>query len=71
MLNYKQVLQDINIEAFKNKPPDCTCAISLFIHNPACHVMNIVHNTSLRSVLSKGPQYRDQNISDGKSHLKY
>jgi hypothetical protein len=26
--NYRQVLRDLNIDDFKSKSPDCTCAIS-------------------------------------------
>ena len=28
MFNYKHVLHDLNIDDFKSKPPDCTCASS-------------------------------------------
>jgi hypothetical protein len=31
MFNYKHVLRDLNIDKFKSKPPDCTCASSPFI----------------------------------------
>lgn len=51
------------LQTFKNKP-DCSCAISVFIHNPADHVitsaLNFANNTSLRYVLFKGSKYRQQ-----------
>ena len=37
--NYKHVLRDLNIDDFKSKPPDCTCASSPFIYNPTGHVI--------------------------------
>jgi hypothetical protein len=56
--NYKHVLRDLNIDDFKSKPPDCTCASSPFIYNPTVHVMTgdlkIINNTSTRGVRPKG-----------------
>jgi hypothetical protein len=37
--NYKHVLRDLNIDDFKFKPPDCTCASSPFIYNPTAHAI--------------------------------
>jgi hypothetical protein len=52
-INYKHVLHDPNIDDFKFKPPDCTCASSPFIYNPAGHVITgdfkIINDTSLSS----------------------
>jgi hypothetical protein len=31
----------LNIDDFKYKPPDCTCASSPFIYNPAGHVITV------------------------------
>ena len=63
IFNYKHVLQDLNIDDFKSKPPDCTCSRSKFTYNLASHVitgdLNIVNNTSLQNVLSKGPKYHE------------
>jgi hypothetical protein len=57
IFNYKHVLHDLNIDHFKSKPPDCTCASSPFIYNSAGHVitgdLNITNNTSLRDVFTK------------------
>ena len=65
MFNYKHVLRDINIDDFKYKTPDCTCASFPFIYNPTGHVitgdLNIINNTSLREreVFARGPKYRE------------
>jgi hypothetical protein len=43
IFKYKKVLQDL-----KSKPPDCTCASSPFIYNPAGHItgdLNITNNS--------------------------
>ena len=57
IFNYKNVLLDLNIAVFKFKPPDCTCASSPFIYNPAGHDItgdiNILNNTSLRDVFAQ------------------
>jgi len=51
IFNYKKVFQDLNIDDFKFKSPDCTCASSPFIYNPAGHVItgdiNSINDTSL------------------------
>lgn len=48
--NYKNVWQDLNIDDFKSKPPDCTRASFPFKNNPSDHVItgdhNIINNTS-------------------------
>jgi len=50
--NYKHVLHDLNIDDFKSKSPDFTCASSPFIYNPTSHVitgdLKIINNTSER-----------------------
>ena len=68
IFNHTKVLQNLNINDLKSKPPDCTCSHSLFNYNPAGHVitgdLNIVKNDKLRQLLSKGPKYREpQNIN--------
>ena len=49
--NYKHVLHNRNIDDFKSKPLDCTCASSPFIYNPTGHVitsdLKVINNTSL------------------------
>ena len=60
--NYKHVLHDLNIDDFKSKSPDCTCACSPLIYNPAGHVitgdLKIINITSLR-MFAKAPKYRE------------
>ena len=55
---YKDVLHDPNIDNFKPKPSECTCACSPFIYNPAGHDiavdLNIISYTSLREVFDNG-----------------
>ena len=57
--NYKHALHDLNIDDFKSKPTDCTCAGSPLIYNPTGHFMTgdlkIINNTSP----SKGPKYHE------------
>ena len=59
---YKHVLHDLNIDVFKSKPPDCTCAGFPLIYIPTGHFMTgnfkIINNTS-REVFAKGPKYRE------------
>jgi hypothetical protein len=49
MFNYKHVLRDLNIDDFKYKTPDCTCASFPFIYNPTGHVitgdLKIINNS--------------------------
>ena len=67
-------MQDFNINDFKSKPPDCTCASSPFVYDPAGHVitgdLNIISNISLRSVLAKGPKYREPKSINWKHNFK-
>ena len=61
-VNCKHLLHDLNIDDFKSKTPDCTCASSPFKHNPTGHAMTddlkIINNTSLE-VFAKGLKYRE------------
>jgi hypothetical protein len=61
--NYKHVLHNHNIDNFKSKPPDCTCANSPFTYNPTRHVitgdLKVINNTSLRDVFAKWTKYRE------------
>jgi hypothetical protein len=63
LFNYKMALQDFNIDDFKPKPPDSTCARSSFIYIPAGHIITddhiIINNTSLRYVFAEGLKYRE------------
>ena len=68
------VSESINIDDFKYKPPDCTCASSPFIYNPTGHVitrdLKIINNTSLRELLAKGPKYREPKSINWKPNFK-
>jgi len=72
--NYKRVLHDLIIDDFKSKPPDCTCASSSFVYNPAGHAitgdLKIINNTSLRDVFDKGSKYREPKSINWKHNFK-
>lgn len=58
LFNYKDVVEDLNIDNFKFKPSDPTCASSQFIYKPTDHGItndqNIISYTSqVNFVLSK------------------
>jgi hypothetical protein len=75
-LNYKHVLRDLNIDDFKYKPPDCTCASSPIdiYYNPTGHVitgdLKIINNTSLRDVFTKGVPVKNEMKRETK-HAKW
>ena len=48
IFNYKHVLHDLNIDDFKSKPPDCTCASSPVIYNPTGHVLTAISTRCVR-----------------------
>jgi hypothetical protein len=53
--NYKYVLHNLNIDDFKSKPPDCTCASSPFTYNPTGHVITgFTHKYNIGRGLSGG-----------------
>jgi hypothetical protein len=67
------VWRDLNIDDFKSKSPDCTCASSPFICNPTGHVITgdlKIINTYLREVLAKGPKYREPKSINWKHNFK-
>ena len=69
IFNYKKVLQDL-----KSKPPDCTCASSPFIYNPAGHItgdLNITNNSFLRDVFAKGSKYPEPKSINWKHNFKF
>jgi hypothetical protein len=67
-------LRDLNIDDFKSKPPDCTCASSPFIYNPTGHVitgdLKIINSTSPGEVFAKGPKYREPKSINWKHNFK-
>ena len=74
LFNYKHGLHDLNIDDFKSKTPDRTRASSLFIYNPAGHVitgdLRIINNTSLLDVFTKGSKYCEPNSINWKHNFK-
>jgi hypothetical protein len=64
----------MNINDFKSKHPDCTCASSPFIYNPTGHViignLKIINNTFLREVFAKVPKYREPKSINWKHNFK-
>ena len=68
------MLCDLNIDDFKSKHLDCTCAGSPFIYNPTGHVitgdLKIINNTSLQEVFAKGPTYREPKSINWKHNFK-
>ena len=70
----KHVWHDLNIDDFKSKPPDYTCASSPFIYNPAGHVitgdLKIINNTFLRDVFAIWPKYREPKSINWKHNFK-
>jgi hypothetical protein len=56
MFNYKEVLQDMNIEEYIQNPLTCDCSHSPFQYHQSGHVitgdLNIIQHESLRKVIS-------------------
>ena len=73
IFNNKHVLHDLNIDDFKSKPTDCTCASSPFIYNLTGHAitgdLTIINNTSLRDVFAKGHKYREPKFINWKHNF--
>jgi hypothetical protein len=74
MFNYKEALQDINIEDYLKNPLTCGCSHSPFQYNPSGHVitgdLNIVQHESLRKVISHGPNFREPQHLNWKHNFK-
>jgi hypothetical protein len=66
IFNYKEALQDINIEEYMKNPLTCDCSHSPFQYNPSGHVLtgdlNIIQHESLRKVISHGPKFREPDL---------
>jgi hypothetical protein len=60
--NYKQTLQCLDIEHFRQNPPKCSCS-SPFNYSPTGHIItwdvNIVQNDDLRFLILKGSKFRE------------
>jgi hypothetical protein len=63
LFNYKQTLQCLDIEQIRQNLPKCSCSSSLLNYTPAGHIItgdvNIVQNEDLRSLILKGPKFRE------------
>ena len=74
MFNYKEALQDINIEEYLKNPLTCDCSHSPFQYNPSGHVitgdLNIIQHESLRKVISHGPKFREPQHINWKHNFK-
>ena len=74
IFNYKEALQDINIEEYLKNPLTCDCSHSPFQYNPSGHVitgdLNIIQHESLRKVISHGPKFREPQHINWKHNFK-
>ena len=63
IFNHVRTLQDLSINDLILNPPSCSCQSSPFVHKPIGHVitgdLNFIDNPKLRSILSKGPKFRE------------
>lgn len=70
---YKNVLREFNIDKFRFKPHERTCASFQFMYKPAGNDitgdLNTINNTSLRDVFTKGPIYREPNSINRKHNI--
>ena len=74
LFNYKQCLQDWRFTNHEYDSPPCSCSSSQFLYQPAGHIvtgdLNIVVNTCLRDLISKGPKYREPQKFSWKYNFK-
>lgn len=63
LFNFKQTLQDLNIGHLKDNPQTRSSSFLAYNYSPAGHVItghvNLVNNEDLRSLIMKGPQFRE------------
>ena len=63
IFNYKATLRDFDLATFISDPTSCSCDTSCFNCVPVGQVvtgdLSIVKNDKLRSLMSKGPKYRE------------
>ena len=63
LFNYKQTLQCLDIDHLILNPPTCSCSSSSFKYSPAGHIItgdvDIVENEDLKSIILKGPKFRE------------
>ena len=74
IFNYKEALQDINIEEYLKNPLTCDFSHSPFQYNPSGHVitgdLHIIQHESLRKVISHGPKFREPQHINWKHNFK-
>ena len=74
IFNYKEALQDINIEEYLKNPLTCDCSHSPFQYNTSGHVITgdliIFQHESLRKVISHGPKFREPQHINWKHNFK-
>jgi hypothetical protein len=74
VFNYRQTLTDISAYDIIKSPPTCDCSTSPFRYGPHNHVitgdLNIVNNSKLKNILSKGPKYREPQSFTWKKNFK-
>jgi hypothetical protein len=74
IFNYKEALQDINMEEYLNNPLTCDCSHSPFQYIPSGYVitndLNINQHESLRNVISHGPKFREPQHINWKHNFK-
>ena len=73
LFNYRQSLQDWRFTNHDYDSP-CSCSSSQFLYQPAGHIvtgdLNIVDNTCLRDLISKGPKYQEPQKFSWKYNFK-
>ena len=74
IFNYKEALQDINMEEYLNNPLTCDCSHSPFQYILFGYVitseLNINQHESLRKVISHGPKFREPQHINWKHNFK-
>jgi hypothetical protein len=63
LFNYKQTLKCLDLDHLALSPLTSSCSPSPFNYSPAGHVViddvNIVENEDLKSIIRKGPKFRE------------
>ncbi len=66
IINYNDTISNLFLTEYENGIPSCNCDKSKYCYAPHGHVitgdLKIINNKKLRSLVSKGPKYREQNI---------
>jgi len=75
IFNHKATLNEINVDDILNNPPSCTCdKMPQYIHQPVKHIvtgnLDIVNNSKLKALLSRGPKYREPKSFSWRQNFK-